>query len=269
MRDDLSKQLCEHERRRSWDSYSNYRNLRVFEDANYLMREDEEPFNGTVGGSSIRESMKQRYNWHYQGKEFSENLSPLYGILQKNVGKFWDKVYSEICAVADRRSVVGNHIFQHLFDYIQTHTFIEGGKIYYSEDRQYRINRGEDPGRVPIERSSCDFYVHPISGCIARNQITRWTNYKAESKRRNDAIAAEQLKTKRVINNEIELRKISNTWFEFKFKLLSKDDLRTAIDVDEAVRIGQVERTQRYGYGRKLISRRTLSHKELKQLKLV
>ena len=51
-------------------------------------------------------------------KEFGENLNPLWRYLQKQVGRNWDKVYSEICGKMDRRSAVGGHIFEHLFDYV-------------------------------------------------------------------------------------------------------------------------------------------------------
>ena len=51
-------------------------------------------------------------------KDFGENLNPLWRYLQKQTGRNWDKVYSEICGIMDRRSTVGGHIFEHLFDFV-------------------------------------------------------------------------------------------------------------------------------------------------------
>src|SRR5271156_1602451 len=59
----------------------------------------------------FRSSARRR---HWEHKEFTDVLSPLYGAIRKNVGRPWDDVYSEFCKVLDRRSVSGHHIWTHL-----------------------------------------------------------------------------------------------------------------------------------------------------------
>jgi hypothetical protein len=51
-------------------------------------------------------------------KNLNENLKPLKRFLERNVGRPWDKVYSELRAGIDTRSAIGLHVMQHLFDYV-------------------------------------------------------------------------------------------------------------------------------------------------------
>lgn len=46
-------------------------------------------------------------------KAFSDRLSPLIRFLEKNVGRNWDDVWSEICKVNDYRCVRGRHLRDH------------------------------------------------------------------------------------------------------------------------------------------------------------
>jgi len=50
--------------------------------------------------------------------ELGDRLSPLYRWLESNCGRPWDDVYSEFCAVTDRRSIRGHHLWTHLDGYV-------------------------------------------------------------------------------------------------------------------------------------------------------
>jgi hypothetical protein len=52
-------------------------------------------------------------------KQLNEYLNPLWRFLQRRCGTPWDDVYSEICRHNRRGSAVGEHIFQHLRDYVR------------------------------------------------------------------------------------------------------------------------------------------------------
>ena len=56
----------------------------------------------------------------YGGPYLNENLNPLRRFLLAQVGRPWNKVYSEISAGIDRRNTVQQHIFAHLDDMIAT-----------------------------------------------------------------------------------------------------------------------------------------------------
>jgi len=92
-------------------------------------------------------------DWYVQPRHqpsFSENLAPLRRYLAAQVGRPWDKVYSEIRARINTGNAVQFHILQHLFDDIAVHvgedadglTFTnDNGRIIAANDRwcRYRL----------------------------------------------------------------------------------------------------------------------------------
>ena len=80
-------------------------------------------------------------------------LGPLRRYLRSNVGRPWDKVYSEIRAVADARGVRGFHLLTHVAWFVQTNCVL-------GEDKQVLTLQ---PWRhSPVQ----GFYVHPKSGLL-------------------------------------------------------------------------------------------------------
>lgn len=71
-------------------------------------------------GPSITSMRPTDKSWNR--KELNEYLSPLYRFLDRRVGCRWDDVYSEIREHNRPGSAVGEHIFQHLFDYVRVKT---------------------------------------------------------------------------------------------------------------------------------------------------
>src|SRR5439155_17170159 len=56
-----------------------------------------------------------------------EHLGPLRRYLLAQVGRPWDKVFSEICERVNRNSAVQDHIRDHVADYVVTHVvWIDG-----------------------------------------------------------------------------------------------------------------------------------------------
>ena len=56
--------------------------------------------------------MKRRHQGHT--KWLNEHLGPLRRYLDSQVGRPWDKVFSEICAHIDRSSAVQDHVRDHV-----------------------------------------------------------------------------------------------------------------------------------------------------------
>lgn len=199
MRSDLNKQLCERERFRSWDRYGNYRHKKIF---NNLGEEGE--------GLPTRESMKRRYVIEYSTKDLNENLNPLWGAVRKNVGKRWDKFYSELCSVFDKRSVINQHILDHLFQKVETEMYVgEDGKLY-------KLNNynGRD---FSLLDGTIEYYVDPRDGILKLNRHYR--SYRKANKERAKIKAQEEYKTYRQISNTLVFRKIDGVWFAFEMKI--------------------------------------------------
>src|SRR5947209_44663 len=87
-------------------------------------------------GPPCREGIKAR--WQNQTKSLNEHLGPLRRYLDSQVGRPWDKVFSEICAHIDRSSAVQDHVRDHVAQYVCVHTLLidgvpchgEGGRAY-------------------------------------------------------------------------------------------------------------------------------------------
>jgi hypothetical protein len=69
-------------------------------------------------------------DYGYSAKWFTDVLGPLRRFLEKNVGRPWNDVYSEMCTSLDKRKATGKHIFDHAMDMVETNCFLgANGKI--------------------------------------------------------------------------------------------------------------------------------------------
>ena len=90
-----------------------------------------------------------QYGWN--AKEFSDLLGPLRRYLRKQVGRPWDKVWSEITRNLDSRSLSGQHIFDHIRWEVAQHVSLSpDGSLYHIRWS----------GLVPVS----GLYVHPDHG---------------------------------------------------------------------------------------------------------
>lgn len=124
-------------------------------------------------GGPCHEPTMRRYNGRGD-KYFNEHLGPLRRFLDHNVGRPWDKVYSEICRHVDRGNVVQKHILTHLFEYVVTQVELIDGEPYRPPHERSYWSRG-GPLRGPNR-----WYVCPQSGLLKRakagslKRLGRW-----------------------------------------------------------------------------------------------
>jgi hypothetical protein len=155
MREDMAKLLVERPRRGG---------LRALAAKKVQLKEDDD-------GAIQQEAMRKRWR---ERKEFNEYFAPLKRYIQSQVGRPWNKVYSEICQRINRSSAIQIHILQHLEDFVQEHVF-KVGDDFYSLRTRYRV----------WDRY---FYVDPDSGLLCQvptefgkkafpnNSCIRWKN---------------------------------------------------------------------------------------------
>lgn len=173
-RKDLAKALCEDGRRGSRDYMGGNKGFE--KDHKFRNAEDREEEYSDLESLPKRESMKYRLRGDWDGgRQFSENLAPLYGLIHKHVGKNWDKLYSEICELAPPNgSNIFRHVHQHLHDYIGTNTQL-------CADGTIQVNRYD--GWYSPESAGYDYYVHPTSRCIIRvdpsKKVSRYAHLKS------------------------------------------------------------------------------------------
>jgi hypothetical protein len=105
-------------------------------------------------------------------KELNENLNPLKRYLRSNVGRPWNKVYSDICKEISLNNAVQRHILEHLSHMVETNIIMKDGDPYVFVGSRYRKSNADDDGYAPLEAWSSHwrvFYVNPNNGllCLA------------------------------------------------------------------------------------------------------
>ncbi|MGD0298956.1 MAG: hypothetical protein ABSE86_17770 [Bryobacteraceae bacterium] len=131
------------------------------------------------------------------GKYLNENLAPLKRYLNSQVGRPWDKVYSEICRTIDTRSAIGLHVLQHVEHFIAVDTFIENGKVC------------EYKWRCAMEVQG--LYVHPVTGII---RLTK--RRQSQSERAKLTLVA--------VSETLEFEKIDGLWFQMEYRPCDPDE---------------------------------------------
>jgi hypothetical protein len=65
----------------------------------------------------------------YGYRALNENLRPLQRYLRSQVGRPWNKVYSEIARTIDRRNTVQQHVYQHIEDFVAVKVAWKDGNL--------------------------------------------------------------------------------------------------------------------------------------------
>jgi hypothetical protein len=100
-----------------------------------------------------RAPLARHHQYGSNAKDFSDLLGPLRRYLRKQVGRPWNKVWSEITRTLDNRSLSGQHIFDHIRWEVAQHTFL-GAEGSVHHDRS--------SGAVAVS----GLYVHPVTGLL-------------------------------------------------------------------------------------------------------
>ncbi|MGK7876109.1 MAG: hypothetical protein AB4426_23280 [Xenococcaceae cyanobacterium] len=141
-----------------------------------------------------RESLRRSWKESGKTKYFSDNLGPLYGWLRSKKGQHWDDVYSELCQRLDLRTLSGQHILSHVWDYVERYVVIIDGVPYRKHYPQYQIGRWRD-----------EMYIHPDTGilCLAKKPP------KPPPKKRNDLVE---------IDPYHQYHKLDDIWYLITFR---------------------------------------------------
>lgn len=134
----------------------------------------------------------------------NENLRPLERYLHAQVGRPWNKVYSEISAGIDRRNTVQLHVFAHLDDMIATQVTKHQGRLVDLKRRW--------PSSFDRRDLSQPLYVDPDSGLIRVNK--QKGGYKFERLEQKAREAAEAATRRKPIGGERWLMLIDHEWYE-------------------------------------------------------
>jgi hypothetical protein len=149
----------------------------------------------------------------YGYRSLNENLAPLRRYLRAQVGRPWNKVFSEICAGIDRRNTVQQHIHQHIRDFIAIDVDVREGQLVDLADRWRLL--------APDSGISQELYVDPRSGLIRMNKsFGSWRHTYAERCKREHAEIAMR---RRVVDERTFFLLLNGVWFLVEVDVLPKE----------------------------------------------
>jgi len=153
---------------------------------------------------STKLPMRNR-NLGWDGKEQHDNLKPLRRFLDKQVGRLWNDVYSEISAKVNADSTVkqSHHCRCRVRDYVKSYVSI---KNYYTDTGHWAVGKY---GPTPI--SHYDLYVDE-NGILCDGRPTPKEPYKHCNQTYKERRAAAEWEWKRVING-VTYEKEDGLWF--------------------------------------------------------
>lgn len=140
---------------------------------------------------------------HVERKHLNENLNPLRRYLEKQVGRPWDKVYSDICERIDRRNTVQHHIHQHIEDFVVTKVVVVAGVLCHRDGWR---------GLQPLEDSRWHgLYVDPSSGLLRRNKGRERLRRKDRAER--ETIRHARQENRRELSPSSQLHRLDGVWY--------------------------------------------------------
>jgi hypothetical protein len=149
----------------------------------------------------------------YGYRSLNENLAPLCRYLHAQIGRPWNKVFSEICAGIDRRNTLQQHIHQHVRDFVAIDVDVREGELVDIAPRARFFGRGS--------RLSQELYVDPRTGLIRLNRNYRpWRHQLAERRRRDLADIAAR---RRVVDERTLLLLLDGLWFRVEVEMLPNE----------------------------------------------
>jgi hypothetical protein len=174
--------------------------------------------------SPCREGLRRR---HRSRKHLNENLRPLERYLAAQVGRPWDKVYSEICAGIDRRNTVQQHIHQHIEDFVAV-------KVVRIDGVPHRVRDGWSPCPLDAEAYRVpSLYVDPDTGLLRENvEALRARRTRREAWRRGLQASrrASMPWERRELDAWTQLHCIDGVWYRVTLDLVPRSGRRDAID---------------------------------------
>jgi hypothetical protein len=126
-------------------------------------------------------------------KYFSDHLGPLHRWLKSKVGQPWDIVYNELCQRIEIRTLSGQHILSHVWQFVEREVDLIDGVPYRKNGYIYPSWRSEG------------LYVHPETGILFAVKKAR----KKPPKKESDRL---------IIDKYHEYRKLNDIWYLITFK---------------------------------------------------
>ncbi|HEY9853981.1 MAG TPA: hypothetical protein V6D28_31220 [Leptolyngbyaceae cyanobacterium] len=175
-------------------------------------------------------------------KHFSDHLGPLRRWLRSKIGQRWDAVYKELCQQIEMRTLIGQHLMLHVWQYVERNVDLIDGVPYPKKRYSYSVNR-------PIGYWRDELYVHPDTGILCLAKKTP----KKDVKKQDDVVE---------IDPYHQYRKINDVWYLVTLKDIP--EMGKPTDILQKKGIESWTGKQLYGREVYAISKQQCSKKEIK-----
>ena len=180
-----------------------------------------------------------------KSKYLSDHLGPLRRFLRSHVGQPWNDVYSKLCQRLDSSTMAGQHVLDHVDDYVERHVELIDG--------------------VPYCKSRCDLrlanwrhfqlYVHPETGilCDVKDVVANAIAPSLKSKQRLDVVELDKFH---------QYRRINEIWYLITYREVPSTE--TVFDVLNRVKV--VPNANGYGCQLYAAHKRQCSKREIRMI---
>jgi len=167
-----------------------------------------------------REGMRRSHALRGERKTLNENLAPLRRYLERQVGRPWNNVYSEIAKHLRVDHTVQQHVRDHLRDFVAI--------------KPRRIAHWWDPARAWWQ----PFYVQAVTGLLCRTDRLPEEQARRRAKRNRPPERLERI----ALGEHDELRLISGLWYHLRLAPLPEPVYEIRHEVQKLVPNGYFAR---------------------------
>lgn len=212
------------------------------------LRKDTSPRRAHVG---MHRQAAEQAGWT---KSLNENLAPLRRYIQKQKGRKWDDVFSEICQTLDTGSTVKMHVREHIEDFIMI-------RISVNEKGEW-LGAGHWGRPHPPSHIWPDLYVDPYDNIIKdTRKLCKYLGVDYASSGWYIRRPLEPLTGFKWHAEKVAFVRLKGLWFEMVFNRKPKQNDN---EVYEDIKVA----TWKYAPDWVVLSRKQLSKKSLKRHKL-
>jgi hypothetical protein len=186
---------------------------------------------------------------HSHRKASGYLFDPLERWLRSKVGRPWNDVYSEVCAVIKPDSLIRTQVKKHFLQLVERDAFMCDGEVFVL---------GPCRSTVPIASLRNGFYVHPETGLL--HEIVRV----ALRERRQVRLANVHLNF-HWLDDLIGFRRFGGIWFSCRFEIVPSTGRFMAYDYIAGKYVGRGGLVRRKGNYLHCIAKRQLSRQELRR----
>lgn len=172
-------------------------------------------------GEVLRASAREPKSRAPRTKSLNENLAPLRRFLEGQVGRPWNKVYSELSENLKPTSTVQQHVRDHVEDFVAVKTRMRDGDVYVSG------RWGRD---TALKDAHQRLYVHPRTGLLRKNPHWKTWNTKIRAARKQGE--KDRALRLREIDANVQLHCFDGVWWAVtlaKIKLHKGKDARGGV----------------------------------------